>query len=103
MIHIIFYNKSADVLLYGWSSPALRIIMGIEIIAIIVGITVGIFTPKNRLTNIFIFMVGVVGLLFVLKNIMFGLNSDTEILLPFVGESLLVGATIAFCMRLRKG
>lgn len=102
MIHIIFYNKSADVLLYGWSSPTLRIIMGIEIIAIIVGITVGIFAPKNRLTNIFIFIVGGVGLLLVLKNIVFGLSSDAEIPLPFIGESLLVGATIAFCMRLRK-
>lgn len=102
MIHIIFYNKSVDALLYGWNTPTLRMIMSIELLFIFIGIAIGILAPKNKISSILIFVVGGIGLLFILKNIIFGLSSDAEILLPFAGEILLVGATIAFCVRVRN-
>lgn len=94
MIHAVFYN-GIDVLFYGWSSPTLRIIFIAEIVAAIIGMLVGIVFPLKRMTIILISIFDGVGLLLVLKNLLFGMSSDAYILVPFIGEVLVVGTSIA--------
>lgn len=80
----------------------LRIIFCFEAMALMVGMAIGLWGSKNRLMNIAISIVGCIGLILVMKNILFGLNSDAEIIFPFAGELFLVCAVTAFITRLCK-
>lgn len=102
MCHAIFYN-GIDVLFYGWQVSTLRIIFIAEIIIAVIGVLVGIVAPKKRMTTILLAILDGVGLILVLKNQLFGLSSDAYILVPFVGEMLIVGTSIALLILRIKG
>lgn len=102
MLVSAFYNGGLSALVSGWSSPTIRTIYILEIAMCIVSIAVGLFVPYRRLKNIIISGVGIVGLMLILYTICIGLRSDAEILIPFIGEILLLSAVVALVISLLK-
>ncbi len=105
MIHAVIYS-GPEILLTGWNSPTLRIIFLIEIIFLALGILLGTISTQKRSITLALVSVCIVGLLFILKNLLWGVSSDAFILIPFIGEILFVSSGIAlliiFLKKLRK-
>lgn len=92
MLHAIFYN-GVSVLRFGWSNPVLRIVFCAELTMIAVGVIIG-WCLDGRITRVLLILLNVVGLLIIMKNAIWGMSSDAYILLPFVGEILVVGTAV---------
>lgn len=101
MIHAIFYS-GLGILLTGWESPALRIIFMVEIITSVIGILFGLLSAPKQIPKIILAIIFGIGLLLILKNVFFGLESDAFILIPFIGEILSVSSGIALLILLLK-
>jgi hypothetical protein len=94
MIHAVIYS-GAEILLTGWNSPTLRIIFLAEIIFLVLGILFGVISTPKRTTISVLISVCIIGLLFILKNLLWGVSSDTFILIPFIGEILFISSGIS--------
>lgn len=102
MLTALCYYQDLSRLLSGWSSPTLQTFYLIEIALWIVGILAGRLVPHSRLRTAVCVAVGIVGLLMFLWPICFGLSSDAGVPVPFLGESLLLGAVLALCIPAQK-
>lgn len=88
-------QNGLSVLLEGWSNSNLRTFFLLEIIAISLFCVSGFLLPKRRLTVAIQLVLAILGLIIFVKTSVWGVSSDAYILLPFIGESCLVGALLA--------
>ena len=98
MFLIMFYFGIIDVLFtwwHWWESSTVTIIFTAEIIVIITGILVGLKYSLKRTTILCLLFLDGVGLFLVAKELLFGYSHEKYMLMPFLGELLAVGTTIA--------
>lgn len=93
MISAMFYSENGlGILLSGWESEFPRLIFTLEILAIVLGVIMGLLLPPLRIIKGIFLACTVFGLLLILKCCIFGLSSDAEIVYPYAGEILTVSA-----------
>lgn len=85
-----------------WNVPFLRIVFFAEIAAIVIGTAIGSII-RGKVASIVLISLGVIGLIAVFVSLTWGVASDAYILIPYVGEDLLLGSVLSlFVMSLKK-
>lgn len=105
MIQLFLYNGVA-VIQYGLQNLAVRVILAIEVTAILLGIMIGLFGQINGKRYIWLLIPGFVGcVIFVFINTLGRtMLSNADIWPPFLAEDLVVFSVtscMAFCLKKR--
>ena len=111
MIYSIFHSENGlGILLSGWESEFLRLVFTVEILAIVLGVIIGLLLPPLRvIKGILLVFIGIsfvfiaFVLLLKLKCCIFGISSDAEIVYPYAGDILTASTGLhLLTMRLKK-
>jgi hypothetical protein len=105
MIQLFHYNGVA-VIQYGLQNLSVRVILAIEVAAILLGIMIGVFVQTKGKCYIWLLVPGIIGcLLFVFVNTLGRtLFSNADIWPPLLAEDLIVFSAISFitfCLKKR--
>ena len=98
MLQAIFFSDSLSDFFGFWTSSIFKLVLACDLIAAFAGALLGFLAAEERSVKVVLWAVQGAGWMLFLQSLLFGVGSEAWILVPYLGEALVVGSLVALAV-----